>query len=278
MWTILFVGASDEVDAYLIAGRERSSVRPREPKKVASRFAAQKTGDLEVTVTRQLTLDDSTQNDPVNLVKLRWPDAAFTYSEDGSQWMDTWEVDRGMPVDDAIDPNSEVRNVFVRLASSDGRSEIIRLASSGRHIAQTAPAAAATGAPLVAPAEAGRALPGGAGGGRGGPGGGRGGGSRRRRRWWSAAAVAAVVSAAVAAGVAAAVVVASVVAAADSAAVAVSLAVAAAAEGEADDVSSFPQGRHCPADGAHHRGDPDADLCHVPEFPDQFENPDQARR
>ena len=106
-------------------------------------LSVEKTGDLETTVFCSLLLDDGTETEPVALLRLRWPDGAFSYSEDGVEWSDSWEVYRGTPVDYADDPNQVLRKVNVRLASTDGRAQIVQLASSGRALPQRPVTAAA---------------------------------------------------------------------------------------------------------------------------------------
>ncbi len=178
-----FVGATDQVAGRLVAGRET----PCAPIGAEGRLvlAVRKTGDLESTVSCALTYDDGTAIEPVDMVKLRWPDAAFSYSEDGAQWLGAWEVDRGQPVETSALPNAIQRKVFVRLTSSDGRSQLVEIATSGRVVAQTAPAPPQSNnnggggggrGVGVGGRGGGPGGPGGNGGGRGGQGGGRGGG------------------------------------------------------------------------------------------------------
>jgi len=192
-----FVGAPDQMSGRLVAGRETVCA----PLGLEGRItlSVETTASLETTVFCRLTLDDGTEIEPVAVAKLRWPDGVFSYSEDGTQWYDSWEVYRGQPTVYGADPNQVMRKIFVRLASSDGRAQIVDLAASGRALSQRVTTAAnnnngnnANGGrggrgggpdgrgPGRGPGGGPGAGPGGGpgrgpGGGRGGPGGGRGG-------------------------------------------------------------------------------------------------------
>jgi prepilin-type N-terminal cleavage/methylation domain-containing protein len=74
--------------------------------------------------------------DPVTLLDLGPREAHFEYSEDGETWTDSWTVEAGTPVENSLDPGAEQRRVYVRLATSDGKSELIAMTASGRNINQ----------------------------------------------------------------------------------------------------------------------------------------------
>lgn len=101
-------------------------------------------GRLTLTITvesgRSVVACQLGDADPIPLANLSWPDATFSYSEDGTEWTDTWVVTRGETVEQAIIPDAELRRVYVRVASSDGANQLIGLASSGRALPQTAAA------------------------------------------------------------------------------------------------------------------------------------------
>jgi hypothetical protein len=101
-------------------------------------------GKLTLTITveggRTLVACQLGEEDSITLANLSWPDATFSYSEDGTEWTDTWVVTRGETVEQAIVPDAELRKVYVRIASSDGANELIGLASSGRALPQAAAA------------------------------------------------------------------------------------------------------------------------------------------
>ncbi|MDB5452844.1 MAG: hypothetical protein JWO33_1422 [Caulobacteraceae bacterium] len=73
--------------------------------------------------------------DPVTLLDLGSREVHFEYSEDGATWTDTWQVDPGVPVENSVNPTAELRRVYVRLASTDGQSDLVALAASGRSLA-----------------------------------------------------------------------------------------------------------------------------------------------
>lgn len=151
-----FDGQSEQLSAYVIATRDT----PCLPVGGQGRLT------LSITVEggRTQIACQLGDEDPVTLANLSWPDAAFSYSEDGVEWTDTWTVTRGETVDQSAVPDAELRKVYVRLASSDGANQLIGLASSGRALPQTAPVAAGGG---------------GGGGGGGGAGAGRSAGGQR---------------------------------------------------------------------------------------------------
>ena len=74
--------------------------------------------------------------DAVNLLDLGYRDAHFEYSEDGETWTDAWTVEAGTPVENSSNPSAELRRVYVRLVTSDGKGELIALTTSGRNVNQ----------------------------------------------------------------------------------------------------------------------------------------------
>jgi uncharacterized membrane protein YgcG len=151
-----FVGTPVEVAGRLIAMRETPCALTGADGRISLTFETDDSG-----TTLFCSLDEGEgAGEPVELMRLRFGPAAFSYSEDGLEWFEDWTVERGLPVDRQALPNGELRRVLIRLAGADGDGELIALASSGRAVAQTAPQPGGGG--------------GGGGGGRGG--GGRGGG------------------------------------------------------------------------------------------------------
>jgi type II secretory pathway pseudopilin PulG len=63
------------------------------------------------------------------LVDLRPRRARFSYSEDGRTWRETW---RDLPALTAAAQRPRERTVYVRLATDDGRVEVVERATSGR--------------------------------------------------------------------------------------------------------------------------------------------------
>jgi type II secretory pathway pseudopilin PulG len=87
----------------------------------------------------------------INLLDLGPREAHFEYSEDGETWTDSWTVEAGEPVENALNPSAELRRVYVRLASTDGAADLVALTTSGRDINQAAPAAPASAPPPPPP-------------------------------------------------------------------------------------------------------------------------------
>ena len=79
------------------------------------------------------------------LVDLRPRRARFSYSDDGLRWRDAW---RDTPELTAGIQNPRERAVYVRLATDDGRIEVVERATSGRpELRPAAPTAAALPGP-----------------------------------------------------------------------------------------------------------------------------------
>ena len=127
-----FEGAPAQLSAYVISARDT----PCLPVGGQGRL----TLTIAVEGGRTVIACQLGEEDPIQLANLSWPDATFSYSEDGTTWTDTWVVTRGETVEDAIIPDAELRKVYIRLASSDGANQLIGLASSGRALPQTAAA------------------------------------------------------------------------------------------------------------------------------------------
>jgi hypothetical protein len=127
-----FDGQPTQLSAYVIAARDT----PCLPVGGQGRL----TLTIAVEGGRTLIACQLGEENPVPLANLSWPDATFSYSEDGTTWTDTWVVTRGETVEQAIIPDAELRRVYIRVASSDGANQLIGLASSGRALPQTAAA------------------------------------------------------------------------------------------------------------------------------------------
>lgn len=128
-----FDGQPTQLSAYVIAARDTPCLP----------VGGQRRLTLTITVEGGRTFiacQLGEEEDPVVLANLSWPDATFSYSEDGTTWTDTWAVTRGETVEQAVVPDAELRRVYVRVASSDGANQLIGLASSGRALPQTAAA------------------------------------------------------------------------------------------------------------------------------------------
>jgi hypothetical protein len=126
-----FDGASDTLAGYIIAARDNPCLPVGGEGRITLSFKADN--------GRTLLMCQVNGGEPVVLANLSWPDAAFSYSEDGATWTDSWQVVRGQTVDAAAVPDAEQREVYVRIASHDGASQLVELIQSGRPIAQTAP-------------------------------------------------------------------------------------------------------------------------------------------
>ena len=75
------------------------------------------------------------------LIDLRPRRARFSYSDDGLRWRDAW---RDAPELTAGIQNPRERAVYVRLATDDGRIEVVERATSGRPALQPVPPTVAT--------------------------------------------------------------------------------------------------------------------------------------
>jgi hypothetical protein len=127
-----FDGAPDTLAGYIIAARDNPCLPVGGEGRITLSFKSEN--------GRTLLICQVNGDDPVTLANLGWPDAAFSYSEDGATWTDTWQVIRGQQVDAAATPDAEQRKVYVRIASQDGANQLVELVQSGRPIAQTAAA------------------------------------------------------------------------------------------------------------------------------------------
>jgi hypothetical protein len=127
-----FDGAPDTLAGYIVATRDN----PCLPVGGEGRITLSFKHDHD----RTLLMCQVNGEDPVVLGNFGWPDAAFSYSEDGTTWTDNWQVIRGQTVDNAINPSSEEREVYVRIASRDGVNQVVELVQSGRRIPLNAPA------------------------------------------------------------------------------------------------------------------------------------------
>jgi hypothetical protein len=125
-----FDGAPDTLSGYIVAARDNPCLPTGGEGRVTLSF---KSDNNRTRLMCQINTDD-----PVVLADLGWPDAAFSYSEDGTTWSDTWQVIRGQTVDAAAVPDAEQREVYVRIASRDGANQMIELVQSGRSIPQAA--------------------------------------------------------------------------------------------------------------------------------------------
>lgn len=156
-----FIGTSTEVSGHLIAGRDTPCALAGTDARITLTYETD-----EASTTVFCAIDEGLGDglgEPIELMRLRFGNAYFSFSEDGATWVDEWTVERGLPVETQLLPNGELRKVLVRLSSDDGSTEVLGLVSSGRAIAATAPVPQAQGG----------------GGGRGGGGdGGRGDGGR----------------------------------------------------------------------------------------------------
>lgn len=127
-----FEGQQAQLSAYVIAPRDMPCLPVGGQGRLTLTFVAENNRTL---IKCQLGNDE-----PLTLAALNWPDARFSYSEDGSEWIDTWTVVRGETVEQALLPDAELRKVYIRIASSDGANQLIGLASSGRALPQAAAA------------------------------------------------------------------------------------------------------------------------------------------
>lgn len=127
-----FTGEAGQLAAYVIAARDTPCLP----------VGGQ--GRLTLTVRQEKgrTLLDCQlgSDEAITFADLSWPDAAFSYSEDGLEWFDNWSVVRGENVEASATPDAELRKVYVRLASRDGQGQVIELLTSGRALPQTAQA------------------------------------------------------------------------------------------------------------------------------------------
>ena len=131
-----FDGAADSVAGYVIAARDNPCVPVGGEGRITLTFSPVTAGTAQHTLVQcQLNTED-----PVTVATLNWPDAVFSFSEDGLTWTDSWQVVRGQNVDAAATPDAEQRRVYIRIASADGAHQIVALTQSGRPIAQTATA------------------------------------------------------------------------------------------------------------------------------------------
>jgi type II secretory pathway pseudopilin PulG len=125
-----FDGAADTAAGYIIAARDNPCLPVGGEGRITLSF--------KPNAGRTLVLCQVNAETPVTLADLEWPDAVFSYSEDGTTWTDSWQVIRGQDINNAAVPDSEQREVYVRIASRDGAHQIVELIQSGRHIPQTA--------------------------------------------------------------------------------------------------------------------------------------------
>jgi type II secretory pathway pseudopilin PulG len=121
-----FDGASDTLAGYIIAARDNPCLPTGGEGRITLSF---KTDNGRTLLMCQVNAED-----PVVLGNFGWPDAAFSYSEDGTTWTDTWQVIRAQTVDNAAVPDSEQREVYVRIASRDGANQVVELVQSGRRV------------------------------------------------------------------------------------------------------------------------------------------------
>lgn len=84
------------------------------------------TEDRSTALTCQL--DDA---EPVQMILMKFRDAQFQYSEDGVEWLPSWLIEAGQPVELQVDPNLASRQVYVRVVAEDGSSDLVELASTG---------------------------------------------------------------------------------------------------------------------------------------------------
>jgi hypothetical protein len=122
-----FDGAPDTLAGYIIATRDNPCLPVGGEGRITLSFKSDN--------GRTLLMCQVNAEDPVVLGDFGWPDAAFSYSEDGATWTDNWQVVRGQTVDSAAVPDSEQREVYVRIASRDGANQVVELVQSGRPLA-----------------------------------------------------------------------------------------------------------------------------------------------
>jgi hypothetical protein len=71
---------------------------------------------------------------PIMIADLGLQPAQFSYSENGSAFVDHWSVQPGQPANQLANPNSPIRDVVVRLSNADGSVQTLAVATSGRPI------------------------------------------------------------------------------------------------------------------------------------------------
>ena len=119
-----------------------ATATPCAPSGPSARIAVSLVGDAKGDVVACQADDGPT----VVLADLRPRRARFSFSEDGVRWRESWRATPDLL--DRVRPPRE-QGVYVRLATDDGRIEVIERATSGRP--GRTPAAVAPSAPSGAP-------------------------------------------------------------------------------------------------------------------------------